>query len=322
MEKIKYTVLFLILFSHFSLAQRDLFADYRGSMLTVSPSFAGVGEVHRFMAKYRKNPNFSKTNLYCFSYDRSLAKINSGIGILLNRDEMTGGVFTCTNIALMYSYDFQVGRDWHIRPAISGNYVKTNFDLSKVTFADQYFDGQLQSGTSTAVLPPEEEKGYFDASASVMVYNSRMKGGFTVSHLLKPNSSIAGNDAPLPVAFSAFGDYKFMLNKPSHPAKEESISIYSYYRTHYNAHSLVSGGYFRLQFLIGGIGLRFSMFNKEEFNDYSGFDAVLFNAGFYLKGVTFTYLYEMRINSPFNFHEVSLRFEVPAGKDFLDIENW
>lgn len=320
MKKIIYLFLTFILLSHIISAQRDVYSDYQGSMLTISPSFAGMGDMNRFMAKYRKNPDFVNSNLYCFSYDMSLPKMNSGIGILLNRDAIVNGALSYTDFALMYSYDIKLNENLRVRPGLNVSYTQMNFDITKVTFGDQ-MSIIGNTALTTIEIPPDEARGYIDAAASLMVYSDRLKTGFTIDHLLRPEQSGRDDGAKLPLALSLYGDYKFMLNKATDGMKEESISVYAYYRTFQKMHSITLGGYWQKQFLIAGAGIKGFPATNNNMESYSGLDAILFNVGFNIKDITITYMYDFSLNTSFNFHEISFRFEIPAGERIISTEN-
>ncbi|MCK7537795.1 MAG: type IX secretion system membrane protein PorP/SprF [Marinilabiliales bacterium] len=56
---------------------------------------------------------------YSISFDKALLNFNSGIGVLATYDVAGSGELSTTNIGLIYSYDFKINEDWHIRPGVN-----------------------------------------------------------------------------------------------------------------------------------------------------------------------------------------------------------
>ncbi len=46
----------------------------------------------------------------------AMPNFNSGVGVLATYDVAGSGNLSTTNVGLLYSYDFNITKDWHIRP--------------------------------------------------------------------------------------------------------------------------------------------------------------------------------------------------------------
>jgi len=112
--------------------QDPTFSQFYANKLYLSPSFAGATEEYRFTLNFRNQwPGIpdSKFHTYNVSFEKAMPNFNSGIGVLANYDVAGSGDLSTTNIGLLYSYDFNINRDWHIRPGINFKfyYLGLNF---------------------------------------------------------------------------------------------------------------------------------------------------------------------------------------------------
>jgi hypothetical protein len=79
-----------------------------------------------------------------------MPNFNSGIGVLATYDVAGSGNLSTTNIGLLYSYDFNINKEWHIRPGVNFKFYYLGLDIGKLVFNSQI----TGSGTSPSVTPP------------------------------------------------------------------------------------------------------------------------------------------------------------------------
>ncbi len=136
---------------------------------------------------------------YSISFEKALPNFNSGIGVLATYDVAGSGNLSTTNIGLLYSYDFNINKNWHIRPGVNFKFYYLGLDINKLIFNSQI----TGSGTTPSVNPPPfDNVADVDFATSALVYNDRIWGGFTFDHLLVPKTSFYGDEATVPVKFN------------------------------------------------------------------------------------------------------------------------
>jgi type IX secretion system PorP/SprF family membrane protein len=192
--------LFLLSFLIFSdsFGQDPTFSQFYANPLYLSPSFAGATPEYRFSLNYRNQwPAVPGVfNTYSISFDKAMPNFNSGIGVLATYDVAGSGDLSTTNIGLLYSYDFNINEQWHIRPGVNFKFYYLGLDIYKLVFNSQI----TGSGTSPSLYPPPfDNVADVDFATSALAYNDRAWAGFTLDHLLTPKTSFYGNDATVPV---------------------------------------------------------------------------------------------------------------------------
>jgi type IX secretion system PorP/SprF family membrane protein len=216
-------LLSFIIFSD-SFGQDPTFSQFYANALYLSPSFAGATEEYRFAMNYRNQwpavPGVFTT--YSISFDKAMPSFNSGIGVLATYDVAGTGNLSTTNIGLLYSYDFNINREWHVRPGVNFKFYYLGLDIAKLIFNSQI----TGSGTSPSVTPPPFDNVVdVDFATSGLVYNESIWAGITLDHLLKPNTSFYGDDATVPVKINIFGGTQVLKKTRLRQKLQEVLSV-------------------------------------------------------------------------------------------------
>ncbi len=238
-----------------SFGQDPTFSQFYANSLYLAPSFAGATEEYRFALNYRNQwpavPGVFHT--YSISFDKALVNFNSGIGVLATYDVAGSGDLSTTNIGLLYSYDFNINEDWHVRPGINFKFRYLGLNIYKLVFASQ----MTGSGTVPSVYPPPfDNVADVDFATSALVYNDRIWAGFTLDHLLNPKQSFYGEDSNLPIKLNVFGGLQLLRNTRLKQKLDEVMSIAinfqkqgKYYQSdlglYYYRHPLIFGLWYR-----------------------------------------------------------------------------
>jgi type IX secretion system PorP/SprF family membrane protein len=204
--------------------QDPTFSQFYANALYLSPSFAGATSEYRFGINYRNQwpavPGVFHT--YSISFDKAIPSFNSGIGILATYDVAGSGNLSTTNIGLLYSYDFNINKDWHIRPGVNFKFYYLGLDINKLIFNSQI----TGSGTSPSVTPPPfENVADVDFATSALVYNATTWAGFSLDHLLKPKTSFYGNDATVPIKFNFYGGTQILKQTRLKQKMQDVLSV-------------------------------------------------------------------------------------------------
>ena len=207
-----------------SFGQDPTFSQFYANALYLSPSFAGATSEYRFAMNYRNQwpavPGVFHT--YSISFDKALTNFNSGIGVLATYDVAGSGNLSTTNIGLLYSYDFNINKEWHIRPGINFKFYYLGLDISKLVFNSQI----TGSGTSPSITPPPfDNVAHVDFATSALVYNERTWAGFTLDHLLSPKTSFYGDDATVPVKLNFYGGTQILKKTRLRQKIQEVLSV-------------------------------------------------------------------------------------------------
>jgi len=222
-KKIIYLFLLFSIFAESS-GQDPTFSQFYANPLYLSPSFTGATQEYRFGINYRNQwpavPGVFHT--YSISFDKALTSFNSGIGVLATYDVAGSGDLSTTNIGLLYSYDFNINKEWHIRPGVNFKFYYLGLDISKLVFNSQI----TGSGTSPSVTPPPfDNVADVDFATSALVYNDRIWGGFTLDHLLLPKTSFYGNEAYVPIKFNMYGGMQIIKHTRLRQKLQEVLSV-------------------------------------------------------------------------------------------------
>ena len=207
-----------------SFGQDPTFSQFYANPLYLSPSFAGATNEYRLAVNYRDQwPAVPGVfNTYSISFDKAMPNFNSGIGVLATYDVAGSGNLSTTNIGLLYSYDFNINKEWHIRPGVNFKFYYLGLDIGKLVFNSQI----TGSGTSPSVTPPPfDNVADIDFATSALIYNSRTWAGFTLDHLLTPKTSFYGNDATLPVKFNFYGGTQILKQTRLRQKSQEILSV-------------------------------------------------------------------------------------------------
>ena len=290
-----------------SFGQDPTFSQFYANALYLSPSFAGATSEYRFALNYRNQwpavPGVFHT--YSISFDKALTNFNSGIGVLATYDVAGSGNLSTTNIGLIYSYDFNVNKEWHIRPGINFKFYYLGLDINKLIFNSQI----TGSGTSPSVTPPPfDNVADVDFATSALVYNERTLAGFTLDHLLKPKTSFYGNDATVPVKFNFYGGAQILKKTRLRQKMQEVLSVALNFQKQGKFYQSDLGLYYYKDPLIFGIWYRGIPFATSQVGD-----AIIGLIGIKTSQLHIGYSYDFTISSLIGStggaHEISLVYE-------------
>lgn len=289
-------------------SQDPTFSQFYANPLYLSPSFAGATEEYRFGLNYRNQwPSIPKSifHTYSISFDKAMPNFNSGIGVLATYDVAGSGNLSTTNIGLLYSYDFSITKEWHIRPGVNFKFYYLGLDIYKLIFNSQLSG----SGTTPSIYPPPfESVADVDFTASALAYNDRIWAGFTLDHLLAPKTSFYGDDATVPIKFNLYGGLQLYKKTRLRTKLREVLSVALNFQTQSKFTQTDIGLYYYRDPLIFGLWYRGIPFLTTQAGD-----AIIGLVGFKTSQVHIGYSYDFTIsnliNSTGGAHEISLIYE-------------
>ncbi|MBS4012852.1 MAG: PorP/SprF family type IX secretion system membrane protein [Bacteroidetes bacterium] len=309
----------LVLHVGVAIGQKPQFTQFYASPLYLAPSFTGATDGSRAALNYRNQwpeiPGAFVT--YAFSLDHFFHNYNSGLGLFILRDEAGSARLGNTTAGILYSYVFNADHRWTMRPGIHLNYTQQTIDYSRLIFGDQLSIDGNHSPNSLITLPPMENVAYFDASFSWLAYTSDIWIGITADHLMMPNQSLTGQNDRIPLKFSLFGGYKWLLSGTYAGIEEESISTAFLYKNQGSFNQLDIGVYwFKYPFSLGLLYRGIPIFNNPVYGIANN-DAVAIIGGLRTKNLRIGYSYDFTISrlmtSTGGAHEISLIYHFNQG---------
>jgi type IX secretion system PorP/SprF family membrane protein len=307
LKKIKYLIIILSIFSVDTFGQDPTFSQFYANALYLSPSFAGATDEYRFSMNYRNQwPSIPGVfHTYSISFDKAMPNFNSGIGILATYDVAGSGDLSTTNIGLLYSYDFNINKKWHIRPGVNFKFQYMGLNIYKLVFSSQ----MTGSGTTPPVTPPPFDKvAAVDFASSALIYNDKIWAGFTLDHLLTPKQSFYGNESRLPVKFNMYGGVRIMGTSRLRKKLIEALSITGNFQIQSKFYQTDIGLYYYKTPLIFGLWYRGIPFITSQAGD-----AIIGLVGIKTKQLHIGYSYDFTISnlisSTGGAHEISIVYE-------------
>lgn len=307
LKKVRYILIFSLLIFADSFAQDPTFSQFYANSLYLAPSFAGATEEYRLSINYRNQwpaiPGVFHT--YSISFDKALVNFNSGIGVLATYDVAGSGDLSTTNIGLLYSYDFNINENWHIRPGVNFKFRYLGLNIYKLVFASQ----MTGSGTVPTIYPPPFDKvADVDFATSALAYNDRIWGGFTLDHLLKPKESFYASESYLPVKFNLFGGVQILTDARLKQKLHEVLSIAFNFQKQAKFYQSDVGLYYYRHPLIFGLWYRGIPFATSQAGD-----AIIGLLGYKTENLHIGYSYDFTISNLMSAtagsHEVSIVYE-------------
>jgi type IX secretion system PorP/SprF family membrane protein len=306
-KRIIYLLLLLFISATDSFGQDPTFSQFYANALYLSPSFTGATSEYRFALNYRNQwpaiPGVFHT--YSISFDKAMTSFNSGIGVLATYDVAGSGNLSTTNIGLLYSYDFNINKEWHIRPGVNFKFYYLGLDIGKLVFNSQI----TGSGTSPSITPPPfDNVADVDFATSGLVYNERIWAGFTLDHLLKPKTSFYGDEATVPVKFNFYGGAQILKKTRLRQKVQDVLSLAINFQKQAKFYQSDLGLYYYKDPLIFGVWYRGIPFATSQAGD-----AIIGLIGIKTSQLHIGYSYDFTISnlisSTGGAHEISIVYE-------------
>lgn len=311
------TISFLLLLVRFGFSQDPQFTQFYAAASYLNPAFAGATFQNRAVVNYRNQwPQVPHAfDSYNVAVDMNFQSINSGFGMIVTHDRAGTGGLKFTNAGFQFSHQFQVARDFYIRPAIQYAITTRSLDINALTFGDQL----IRNNAPTSVESINYQNvTYFDFSSGFLAYSSTKWIGFSAHHINKPNESLLHGQAALPIKFSVHGGWKFSLENVGNHSTEDAITAAFNYKAQGKFDQLDIGFYYSHEPVIIGLWYRGIPLLKAYQPGYQNNDAVAILIGTEIKQLKIGYSYDITISrlvtNTSGAHEISITYQW-AGKD-------
>jgi type IX secretion system PorP/SprF family membrane protein len=213
-------------------AQDPTFTQFYANPLYLNPAFAGSFGCPRFAMNYRNQwPSLSGNYVtYSASYDQYVKSISGGLGVLMTHDQQAQGTFNTSMLGLIYSYHLKINRKWKMMFGARASWYQKFLDWNKLTFNDM-IDPKKGFIYATGDVPRGGSRGFFDASAGMLIFNKRFFAGAAVHHINEPNETLIIGNSKLPMRITAHAGAEIPFgnkSKYSNPTALMPNIIYQY----------------------------------------------------------------------------------------------
>lgn len=321
----KLLIVIAILLLQVKLFGQDMqYSQFYAAPLYINPAFTGSTIQHRLILNYRNQwPNIPGAfQSYHASYEYNAAKLNSGFGLIFNREEAGSFGLTTDIVALSYAYRFQLNRKTFLQTGLKMGYAFRGINYDKLVFNDQLETNSSLTADQDAFQ--QETISYPDISWGVLVYAKNYWFGSSINHINQPNQSLVDdlNESILPMKFTAQAGYRFELTGPATGrlnAKEVFTAIH--YKSQGKYDQLDLGAYYSHNPFVFGFWYRGIPLGKQYEPGYANNDAIIVLVGYTIPDRNFRvgYSYDItasRLSSNAGgAHEISIIYEAASKRE-------
>jgi type IX secretion system PorP/SprF family membrane protein len=207
-------ILFIVLPLNFffAKAQDPEFSQLFADRLFLNPALTGTLECGELNFNSR-NPKPFLGNVYKLSsasFDTHVESIHGGAGIHFLTDSQGRGAVKSTFFSALYSYKFNINRNYKASFGISAGGFQRKIDLQKLIFADMIDPNTGTISSVSGEMLFSDQKIQLDLSTGFVMYSKNLFAGISVFHI---NSYKTYEHSGLPPRLIVFAGKKIVLNK-------------------------------------------------------------------------------------------------------------
>jgi type IX secretion system PorP/SprF family membrane protein len=163
------------------------------TILINNPAFAGSesdGILRLSYLNYYPGNNYNLHSVFV-SFDTYMPSLHGGAGFFIS-DDYLGGIVNDTRGGFSYSYHLQADKNIFINAGLSASFYHRGFISSNIILPDQIdpLNGVVNPSAETLV---NRGRTILDIGAGFLFIAGKFLGGFSLSHLTKPDLSGNGN---------------------------------------------------------------------------------------------------------------------------------
>lgn len=230
MKKAGILLLLCIFLNHpKSNAQDHMYSQFFNSPLYLNPALNGQFQGDLRMNLIYRNQWASLPGTLSYltaSLDYNVPKFGGGLGLMVTRSAEGSAYLTKNNISGLYSYS--VGSDDFVLSfGLQGGVTNRVIDWSKLIFDDQLDQniGIIPGQNTSAEAPAFNNKYYFDSGAGVSLTLNRLLLGGALQHINRPNESLTGAKAVLPMRSVLHVSYRLPLDSYGNEDDEDGSYV-------------------------------------------------------------------------------------------------
>lgn len=311
-ETQKNILLLILIFITSSLSAQDpKFTQVFSNPLKLNPAMMGINPDLKFILQYRNQwsgvekgfTTYAFSVLYPLYIKNGKEKLDIGFTALNDK----AGAFNNLDFSLALGYNLRISDASYLNFSFMGGYVQKAINTTNLSFDQQYILGTYSSNNPSNETRINKQVSYADVSFGSMWYYNPTKAdgaklnaylGASVFHLNRPNESLTGGVAALPMRYSFQGGIKIL--------GEGKIDF---------TPNIIFNSQNGNENLAAGLIMDYRFNEKSKLvlgAWYRKKDAIAFSLGCDLKTITFAYSYDV-VNSQIknsisglNAHEITL----------------
>ncbi|MCS6822753.1 MAG: type IX secretion system membrane protein PorP/SprF [Cytophagaceae bacterium] len=294
----------------FSAHGQDIqFSQFYAAPLYQNPAFAGSAHIWRFAAHNRlqwpgirstlTSSSLSRFTTAYISADGYSEKYKSGFGLIAMRDWQAGSTLASTEIGALYSYEIDLSPTFTLRPGLQASYAQRSIDYSRLRFPQDFNDQTGYTGNTYAEFGSAIRR-YADISSGLLLYSDKLWGGLSFHHINRPNQSMLGEVARLPMKYAITGGYKFHLKDRKYLAYlertgEVTLTPTIHYKAQGKSDQTDVGLYLIYDQLMAGLWYRGIPFKKLASNLHNN-ESIVILMGWKYEGWSIGYSYDFVVS--------------------------
>lgn len=291
-----------------SAGQQVVFSQQFASPLQLNPAFAGSKPFTRMDFGYRTHsfPHLNAFQSMHFSIDGYNAGVMGGVGILFTRD-IQANILNSNQLTGAYSLHLQLTSNLFMNLGLGAGLINKGIQWNNLVFSDQI---NMLTGEVLQMNEQNLDGGIWvpNFSAGMLLFNSRIFGGFAMHHLNRPNLSLMGNQLRIPIHYIAkIGGYFSLENIfPAGIAQENFfVSPNIILSIHGVKEMLTYGMHFGLSQVFAGIWMR---------QDFALPETLILMLGLKTGNFRFSYSFDHSLSGfsgvHHGAHEIAIRFSL------------
>ncbi len=213
-------------------AQDLIYSQFYNAPSFLNPALSGEfeGDI-RFNMIYRSQWTKIQGALdnYTFSVDYQLPVFGGGIGLIMNKSTEGTAYLSKLNLATILSYSVPLDNYTTLSFGMQAGIINRKIDEAKLLFADQLDNNGIISGAgSAASILINNKRNFFDAGAGINLVADKFMIGGSAQHVNRPNESLTGQVAKLPMRYGIHTSYMISLDRYGEdlPAIIPSLVVY------------------------------------------------------------------------------------------------
>ncbi len=255
--------------------------------MKLNPAFAGLSYGPRFVFNYKNQwPALHNAFVnYAVSYDQHFDKLNGGIGIIIQSDQLGNGIYSEVQMSGIYSYQIELSKTFIIKSALEGTYTQKRLSWDKVILPDMINKIDLRQPKPTGEkMEFGSSVSYFDAAAGILFYTPKLFGGIAVKHLAFPKNTFYSGGIVVPLRINTHISTVIPLSRRDKDKYYISPTILQVHQGTFN--SLQVGGILNRSAFFGGLYFKHAFENVES---------IMFQAGVSKGVLRFGYSFEVTV---------------------------
>lgn len=296
-------------------AQDAQFSQVFSNPLYLNPAFAGDTYQDRLSLTHRRQWAQIDNGYvsYSLGYDHNYAEKKLGLGFSFINDRSGIHALQVSEFMTSIAKEIRLSKNGRMRIGIKGGLSNKSFDREKLVFWNEiYSEGEIDMNN----VIPYDRISYFDTGLGAVFYSKKFWGGFSVSHLNRPEQSFLNTTSRLHQRLSVHTGGEIPITVSSRGYVHSSFNPVIHYKRQGDWNQLDVGAYYQSRWLRLGAWYRGLPIEKKDESDYRNVDGLIFLIGGKLsEQLHMGYSYDLTLSNlsyrSGGSHEITIVYEWP-----------